>query len=173
MNDNIKEILKQNCFEVFGIEPGFEIDISKLNTKLHELQKEFHPDNWINNELSTLAVSVSSHINSSYTELKNPLTRSIALLELNNHPLDLAHDTALPMEFLTEQMELHELIEDAKDDLTKLEELEQDIIRKQKILLNNLSQKFAAKDYLQALTLTKQLGFYTRLLNSIADKFNE
>ncbi len=169
--NNIKQILKKNCYDIFEIEPQFAIDTALLSTKLHQLQKEFHPDNAINNELSTNLAS--AHINNCYTTLKNPLNRSIALLEVNGYLLDLAKDTQLPLEFLGEQMELHELIDEANGNISALEELEQTINDKQKQLLVSLSDTFINKDFQEALNLTKQLGFYTRLLNSIADKINE
>ena len=162
------DILKQNCFEVFGLAPEFEIQTSNLNAKLHELQKQFHPDNSLNNDLATDLIS--SHINSCYSTLKSPLNRSIALLETLGFSLDLSKDTSLPIEFLGEQMELHEQIDDANDNISVLEDLEHTIMLKQKNLLDTLKSKFANKDYQEALNLTKQLGFYTRLLNSIADK---
>ena len=169
--NNIEQILKKNCFELFGIEPEFIINTAILSTKFHQLQKEFHPDNTINNELSTNLVS--AHINSCYTTLKNPLNRSIALLEVLGYHLDLAKDTKLSLEFLGEQMELHELIDDANGNISSLEELEKTINDKQKQLLDSLSDTFINKNFQEALNLTKQLGFYTRLLNSIADKINE
>ena len=169
--NNLEQILKKNCFELFAIEPEFIIDTAILSSKLHQLQKEFHPDNTINNELSTNLVS--AHINSCYTTLKNPLNRSIALLEVHGYPLDLAKDTQLPLEFLGEQMELHEQIDETNGNISALEELEQAINNKQKKLLDSLSDTFINKDFQEALNLTKQLGFYTRLLNSIADKIGE
>ncbi len=169
--NNVESILKKNCFEIFEIEPQFVIDTARLSTKLYQLQKEFHPDNTINNELSTDLVS--AHINSCYTTLKIPLNRSIALLKIYGYPLDLAKDTQLPLEFLSEQMELHELIDEANSNILLLEELEQIINNKHKQLLDSLKDTFIHKDFQKALNLTKQLGFYTRLLNSIADKINE
>lgn len=169
--NNVEQILKKNCFEIFEIQPQFVIDTAILSTKLHQLQKEFHPDNTINNELSTNLVS--AHINSCYTTLKNPLSRSIALLDVYGYPLDLAKDTQLPLEFLGEQMELHELIDEANGNILALEELEQTINNKQKQLIDSLLDTFTNKDFQEALNLTKQLGFYTRLLNSIADKMDE
>ena len=158
-------ILKQNCFEVFNFE------VASLNVKFHDLQKQFHPDNSINNDLASGLIS--SHINNCYSTLKNPLKRSIALLEILGLNLDLSKDTSLPLEFLSEQMELHELIDEANDNIVFLEDLEHQINLLQKKLLDNLKNKFVIKDYKEALNLTKQLGFYTRLLNSIADKINE
>ena len=70
-------------------------------------------------------------------------------------------------------MELHELIDDANGNISSLEELEKTINDKQKQLLDSLSDTFINKNFQEALNLTKQLGFYTRLLNSIADKINE
>ena len=170
MDNQLKELLLKNCFEVFTIKPKFNLDLSELNTKLHQLQKKYHPDNWINNDLAVQALGVSAHINSCYTNLKKPLSRAISLLEINGYALDLAKNTSLPPNFLMEQMELHELIDEAGTSIDKLEALEEIISDKQESLSAELSLNFEQENYTEAVELTKQFGFYQRLLNSITDK---
>ena len=170
MDNQLKELLLKNCFEVFAIQPKFNINLAELNTKLHQLQKRYHPDNWIDSELSAQVLSASAHVNSCYTSLKKPLSRAISLLEINGYTLDLGKNTSLPSKFLMQQMELHELIDEAGTSIEKLEELEQVISEKQKSLIAELNLSFEHAHYTEAIELTKQLGFYQRLLNSITDK---
>ena len=171
-NQELNKILEQNCFEVFGLTTGFDINPAELNAKLHSLQKEFHPDNWINNVAATDALNASSHINSCYAKLKNPLERALLILSLNSYPLDLARDTDLPEQFLFEQMEFHEQIDEAGENSDKLEIIEHTVTAKQKDVIDKLSIEFAKHNYTGALELTKQLGFYQRLFNQISDKIS-
>ncbi len=166
----LKEWLGKNCFDIFGITATFNIDLQQLNSTLHLLQKKFHPDNWINHDLSAMALCASAYINSCYDKLKSPLSRSCVLLELKGYPLDLAKDTGLPKEFLMEQMEIHENIDEAGNDIVKLEQMEQIIMAKEQSLIRDLEAKFEQQQFANALELTKQLRFYHRLLNTIADK---
>lgn len=167
------KIIKFNCFELLNLPVNYKIDYNQLNIQLHILQKKFHPDNWVNNDSSSSSLIVSAHINSCYTTLKNPLYRAITLLNIKGFPLDLTKDTVVPQKFLMEQMELHELINDAYEDLDKLEEIEKSIIDKQNTLITKLEEKFDLELYLDAQELTKQLKFYNRLLNSINDKISK
>lgn len=167
--NELKEVLSKNAFGVFRIQPSFIIDLAALTAMHHRLQKLYHPDNWINSDVASLIVSVSAHVNTSYTKLKNPLERAMLLLELSGYRLDLAQDTNLPEKFLFEQMEFHEQVDEASNNIDKLESLEQELIDKQKLLINQLSDKFESKQFEQATELTKQLAFYQRLLNLVAN----
>ncbi len=39
--------LKQNHFEMFQLEVGFEIDLDKLNGRYREAQQVIHPDRFV------------------------------------------------------------------------------------------------------------------------------
>ena len=165
------ELLSQDYFKLFLIPQDFKIDQTKLQQNYLDLQRQFHPDNYINSDTvaKSIILKLSAHINQGYTTLKNPLLRGALLLKLNNVDLKLSEDTKLPNEFLMEQMELHEEIFEAKstNDFIKLENIEKDVEFKEKQLINEIEHNFTLKDYVAVKELLKQLKFYTRLKDTV------
>ena len=172
-SSELRQILGHNFFEVFAISPSFDIDQNALAVVYRQQQKQYHPDNSVQQdaEFQALILSVSAHINNAYTNLKNPLNRALLLLELNSLPLDLAHDTVLPPQFLMEQMEFHEELDDAKHskDIEQLEQLEQSVQKKEQHIILQLSTAFQQQEFDRARNLTKQLAFYQRVLGHVSN----
>ena len=167
----IKSLLSTNYFVLFKLDAIFDIDQNILYNKYLNLQKQFHPDNFINTtkELKLLVISLSAHINSGYTTLKNPLSRALLLLELKGINLNLSSDTALPSSFLLEQMELHEAIDDAKStkNVFLLENIQLQLKEKEFLLINKINKLFNQGDLLEIKELIKKLTFYDRLNDTI------
>ncbi len=172
--DELTQILKSDCFNLFQLTPAFDINIQLLNSLYLELQKKYHPDKANNNQIQALYLAISAHINEAYTQLKNPLTRALFLLKLKHHPLDLAHDTSLPHEFLMEQMEFHEALEEATQthNIEALEQLEQMLHKKEHTIILELSHAFNKQQFDLMQNLCKQLAFYQRLLNHTDEAIN-
>lgn len=171
----IKKLLGLDYFSLFKITPSFEIDQSDLKMKYLDLQKQFHPDNFTNltqdNELKSLVSMLSARINDGYNSLKNPLSRGILLLEQNGIDFDLSKDTNLPPNFLFQQIEFHDNIEDAKNsgDLMLQEALLQKLLDAEKDLILQISSSFAHSNFINAKDFIKQLAFYERLKNNLSD----
>lgn len=68
-----------NYFEIFHLNPTFKIDISLLESKYHDLQRNFHPD--LNN-INELEKSIQ--INAGYKILSDDFLRATHLLQLKN-----------------------------------------------------------------------------------------
>ena len=166
-----QSILISNPFRVFNISPQFEINLNDLNNTLHQLQKIHHPDNFVDSNLTALAIRVSAHINSAYSQLVDPIKRSLLVLNVNGFDLNLSTDNQLSEEFLQEQVEFYELIENSKS-IKQLELLEKNLQDKQTSLLTQLAIVFNQKQFATAITLTKQLAFYQKLLDVLNNKIN-
>lgn len=169
-SDALNNMLKCNPFELFNINAQFEIDLAKIKNDYLELQKKYHPDNFQGNEeKKSILLMLSSHINDSYTILKNPLFRSIKLLELLGNPLNLSTDTSLPTNFLISQMELHEEIEDAisQNSIEILEQIETQIEEYEAQTTKQIAQAFEQKDLEKVKTNTKQLAFYNKVKTTL------
>ena len=167
----LKNILIKEPFSLFELSPNFDIKPNELQAQYLELQRQFHPDNYVlsDPEQKTYVAQLSTYINQSYTSLKNPLLRGILLLKNYNIILDLAKDTILPNHFLIEQMEFHEAIDAAKssNDLEQLNKLEEHSISTEKKLIKNISVSFKNNDLQGVQELLKQLAFYNRLKNTL------
>jgi molecular chaperone HscB len=179
--DDLNKILRQNCFEVFGLPLQYNIDQSVLSNKYQELQKQLHPDKFINHPDSLLSVKVSAHINDAYTTLKSPLLIAIALLHLKGITFDLNIDKELPKDFLMEQMDLYEEIEDASHDIEKLKVIANKLVINSNSLIDKIAYNFVCVDsclnaddklhknnlYSNIIEDIKKLAFYNKLIQQI------
>lgn len=107
--------MSKNYFELFGLTPAFNIDSTKLETNFRKLQSESHPDRFVtapgaeklqSMQLATLA-------NEAYQTLKQPANRAKYLLEQHGITAIAETNTAMPADFLMQQMEWREAMEDA------------------------------------------------------------
>ncbi|MES2207228.1 MAG: Fe-S protein assembly co-chaperone HscB [Pseudomonadota bacterium] len=121
MADNL-----DNAFTIFGLEPQFNIDIADLERRYLELQVNHHPDRFVVQSIDKrqAATEQASVINNAYRQLRSPFERAKLLIILEYatktkssssiHFDPLASNLPLPPDFLLEQMEQRELLEDAK-----------------------------------------------------------
>lgn len=172
-SSNYQELLSYDYFKLFQLNSAFKIDQVQLKETHRNLQKQFHPDNFTNNDktLQMLNLQLSSHINNGYTTLSSPLNRALYLLKLNGFELNLETDTTLPSKFLIDQMELHEKIAEAKTQ-DQLENLEQELQSKEHTLVEEIATAFENANFIKATELVKQLAFIKRLLDNISQAIN-
>jgi molecular chaperone HscB len=103
-----------NHFEIFGLQPGVDLDVSALDAKYRELSLKHHPDR-AKNRLE--AVSVTAALNDAVKVLRDPKRRAFYLLKL--HGVDLEREDgpakqSMPMEFLEDILERREQLDDAR-----------------------------------------------------------
>ncbi len=164
--EELKQLLRYNAFELFNIEPKFNIDLTLIRQTYLALQKKYHPDNAKNNEvLKSNLLMLSAHINDSFNVLQNPLDRSLKLLEIMNNPLDLNTDTILPPSFLITQIELNEQIEDAVKckSIAMLEQIETLVKEQEAILIKQIEHNFTTLNLNEVKNNIKQLAFYQKV----------
>ena len=108
--------LQSTDFELFGVPAQFAQDRAALDAKWKDLQREAHPDKFAAQGAAAqrAAMQWSVRINEAYQRLRNPLKRASYLCELNGAPIQAENNTAMPTEFLMQQMEWREALDDAK-----------------------------------------------------------
>ncbi|BAJ01565.1 co-chaperone HscB [Shewanella violacea] len=103
-----------NYFELFSLTPSFDIDTALLADRYHELQRAVHPDKFANSseQDKRIAVQRTAQVNDGFSTLKNPLSRAEHILALAG--IDLSHEstTVKDTQFLMQQMEWRESLED-------------------------------------------------------------
>ena len=116
--------LHSNDFELFGVPLRFAQDRAQLDARWKELQREAHPDKFAGQGVAAqrMAMQWSVRINEAYQRLKDPLKRASYLCELHGAPIQAENNTAMPAEFLMQQMQWREALDDAEntDDLDKI-----------------------------------------------------
>ena len=159
----------QNYFKLFKIEQSVKVDTNILEKKYFELQKEFHPDKYVNagDYEKRLSLQITSYINEAYETLKNDYLKSIYLLKVEGFEVGDQNKTISDPGFLMHQMELRE--ESEKIVLNKNpEELKNFSLKIEKLkneCLLNFNKKYEEKMYNDASTKIKEMKFYISIEN--------
>lgn len=172
----MQSLLGKNHFELFELQPGFEVEQETLALRYRELQRAVHPDRFANasEQEKRLSVQQAAQINEAVQVLKSPLLRARYLLELNGMPLD-DTDTTMEPGFLMEQMELREALAEVngKDDpFDALNRVRDDIEGRERMLIQSLQQAFAdgSREALEsAREMVRKMQFMQRLLAEVDD----
>jgi molecular chaperone HscB len=118
--------LQSSDFELFGLPERFEQDREAIDARWKQLQREAHPDRFAAQGAAAQRVAMqwSVRINEAYQRLKEPIKRAAYLCELRGAPISAENNTAMPAQFLVEQMEWREALDEAQGqkDLDALEE---------------------------------------------------
>ena len=110
--------LNDTDFELFAVPATFAQDRAALDARWKELQREAHPDRFAARGAAAQRVAMqwSVRINEAYQRLKNPIKRATYLCELNGAPINAENNTAMPSDFLMQQMQWREELEDLQDE---------------------------------------------------------
>lgn len=105
--------LADNHFALFGISPCFHVDLGGIETRYCELQSLLHPDRYAaaGRQERRLAAQGAALVNQAHAVLIDDCARAAYLLELRNVSVGGESGTLNDHDFLMEQMELRESIE--------------------------------------------------------------
>jgi len=107
--------LDDDDFTLLGLAPRFGIDRQDLDARWKALQVQVHPDRFAADgpAAQRQAMQWSVRVNEAYRRLRDPLSRAAYLCELRGSPVDAHRNTAMPADFLMQQMAWRESLEDA------------------------------------------------------------
>src|SRR3954465_398881 len=121
----------QNHFDLFHLPAKFGIDLAALDTAYRDVQGRVHPHRLVNatDAEKRVAMQWATRANEAYQTLKHPQKRAQYLCELNGVDLQTESNTAMPMDFLMQQMEWREALGEAKaaKNLDALESLDAEV----------------------------------------------
>jgi molecular chaperone HscB len=105
----------QDYFALFGLPARYRFDPAELDAAYRKLQTEVHPDRFASagDDERRLALQSSSRVNEAYRALRSPVERANYLLLLRGVDALAETDTALPPEFLEQQLECRETMAEA------------------------------------------------------------
>ena len=156
--------LQSNDFELFDVPVQFSQDKALLDARWKDLQREAHPVKFAAQGASAqrLAMQWSVRINEAYQRLKDPLKRAIYLCELHGAPIQAESNTAMPPEFLLQQMQWREALEYAED-IEELEEMASQALNRKRESLSIIEQTLDAhRNYPAAAQQVRSLMFIER-----------
>ncbi len=159
-------------FALFGLEPRFALDSRELEQRYRELQARIHPDKHahLGEAERRQSMQWATRANEAYQTLKQPLKRGRYLLELNGVDLQIERNTAMPHDFLLQQMEWREALAEASEagDADGLEHQHVRLKREMAEQYRSLGEALdSAHDYAQAAGIVRQLMFQEKLLAEI------
>jgi molecular chaperone HscB len=161
-----------NHFELFGLQQRFDVDLNALDVRYRELQREVHPDRFAAAPQSEQRASMelATRVNDAYRTLKSPLERARYLLGLNGVDPGFETDTAMPADFLEQQMELREALEEAveSENGEKLADLRDRLQGGRGALLLEIEAQLGARRWSEAAHTLRRLMFMEKLGEEIA-----
>ena len=136
-----------------------------LERSYREIQSKVHPDRFAHAGDAERRASLqwTTRVNEAYRTLKDPVQRAKHLLELHGVDVAFETNTAMPPEFLMQQMELRESLEEAKTPAS-LDEMRKRLRQNKTELQKQIAEALdTRKDYAGAAGLVRKLQFLDRL----------
>jgi len=156
-------------FDLFGLAPAYALETDALERSYREIQSRVHPDRFAHAGDAERRASLqwTTRVNEAYRTLKDPVQRAKHLLELHGVDLAFETNTAMPSDFLMQQMELRESLEEAKD-AAALDALRRNLGKDRQDLEKAIAEAIdAKKDYATAAGLVRKLQFLDKLDSEI------
>lgn len=167
----------QNHFELFHLPVSFSIDPAALERAYHEVQNQVHPDKFsiASDAEKRVAMQWATRANEAYQTLKNPLQRATYLCELNGIDLGIESNTSMPRDFLMQQMEWREALDDARSapDTGMLERLDAELRAARKDEVAEIAVLLDAADFAGAALGVRKLMFVEKFGEEVSSLFDQ
>ena len=168
--------MTQNFFTLLNLPEAFVVDLKKLDQHYQAIQKEIHPDRFasLNDETKMESVKKTAQVNDAYQTLKSSIRRAEYLLHLYGFDINDEKYTAVPQDFLLQQMEWREELETHSKNKEALEKLASVVAIKKKQRIDLLPTYFDKKNNLpEAIKITRELNFIEKIEQHISDALIE
>ena len=168
----------KNHYQLFDLPLAYALDVATLEHAYREVQREVHPDRFVtaSDAEKRLAAQWATQANEAYRTLKSPLNRGRYFLRLNGIDTEEERNTAMPLEFLMQQMEWREAVvaANAAKDEAALHQLLLIKRAEEKALFSLLGEQLAnSHDLPGAKNTVRKLCFLEKLGEEIDDAVGE
>jgi len=163
--------IAQDHFSLFGLAPRFVLDLDALEAAYRRIQAQVHPDRFAAGSAAERRVAMqwATRANEAFRTLRSPLARATYLCETHGAPIEAESNTAMPAEFLTEQLEWRESLDDARGDPAALQALAGEVDGVGRDIEKRLADELDVhRDYAAAAVLVRQLMFIERLRGELS-----
>ena len=139
--------LRADDFELFGLPRRFALDRAEIDARRRALQAEVHPDRFATADARSrrAATQWAVRVNEAYARLADPLRRAATLCELAGVPIGAEDNTAMPAEFLHQQMAWREGLDEAAS-RADIERVERDLERERRSRYEHLAAALDERD---------------------------
>ena len=156
--------LQDDDFALLGLPRQFVQDSAQIDARWKALQRQAHPDKFAaqGGAAQRLAMQWSVRINEARQRLRDPIQRATYLCELNGQPIDAESNTAMPADFLMQQMQWREALDEAETPAA-LQALADEVCQAQDDALRALAQTIdQLQDFAAAAQQVRRLMFLRR-----------
>ena len=134
--------LDDDDFTLFGLPPRFALERTQIDERWRALQSEVHPDRFAAQGAAAQRVAMqwAVRVNEAYRRLKDPLARGSYLCELRGAPIGAENNTAMPADFLMQQMTWREALDEAAGEAS-VQAIDEQVQAEQQALLARLQDQ--------------------------------
>ena len=157
-------------FALLALPARFAIDEAALERAHKEVQSKVHPDRHVAASAAgqRVAMQWAARANEAFRTLRSPLRRAQYLCERAGVPVDEGSNSPMAAEFLMQQMNWRESLEDAGRDPALLDSLESTMNAERDRLIAEIGQAIDERgDHAAASELVRQLMFVERFAEDI------
>ena len=155
-------------FDLLGLPVAYAVDAARLERGYRDLQSQVHPDRFAAapEAEKRVAMQWATRANEAYRTLKDPVARARYLLALKGFDTGEETNTAMPADFLMEQMELREASATARStrDAAALEGLRSTLAASRAEMIRMLGRALDADhNYDAGCSMVRKLRFLDKL----------
>lgn len=169
-------LASRDFFSLFGLEQRFAIDLGSLEGAWRSVQAAVHPDRFASgtDAQKLMALRYSTQVNEAHETLKDPIKRASYLCQLHGVEIDAERNTAMPADFLVQQMEWRESMEDsvAAGDAKGLSQLMQEVessLSEAELLVEHLLDS-VSPNYSKAADEVRRMMFLVKFKSQLAQE---
>jgi molecular chaperone HscB len=159
---------ERNHFELLGLPARYALDAARLEAGYRDLQSQVHPDKFAASTQAQRRVAMqwAARANEAYRTLRDPVERARYLLRLKGFDTEEESNTAMPPDFLMQQMEWREAVAEARGagDAGELGKLRGDLGESRSEMLRQLERALDRDaNYDAGCSLVRKLRFLEKL----------
>ena len=164
----------RNHFDLLGVPVAYTGDAARLEERYRELQSRVHPDRFAASPEAERRVAMqwATRANEAYRTLRDPVNRARYLRGLKGFDTGEESNTAMPPDFLMQQMEWREAVAEARQakDSEGLHKLRADLAHERTEMLRMLQRAIDVdSNYDAGCSLVRKLRFLEKLEEEIEE----
>ena len=167
----------RNHFDLLGIPVSFRLEAPELERRYRELQTRVHPDRFATGTdiERRLAMQWATRANEAYRTLRDPVARARYLLSLKGFDTGEESNTAMPADFLMQQMEWREAAAEARAerDARSLGRLREELDESSGEMLDQLERALDTGQHDAGCSLVRKLRFLEKLEEEIEEALEQ
>ena len=163
---------RHDHFALFGLPARFALDQASLEQAYRRVQAQVHPDRFAAAGAGERRVAMqwAARANEAFRTLRSPVARAAYLCERHGQPIEAESNTAMPADFLMQQMQWREELDEARGgDGRAAQALAREVeARREAVLARVASALDERQDYADAAAGVRELHFIDRFRDELA-----